>query len=190
MRTISLEWKTLSGSLLVAMPTLLDPNFRRTILFMVRHEQDEGAMGVILNRPQGKTLGDLEGAGSRLPSGPVPLFEGGPVEQHQLLLARMTMLERGARFESFGEEDLSSVELSGSPDPEELRAFIGYAGWTVGQLEREIAEQSWLVLAPSPALLQPVTSPEEGAARWRGIMMNLGPWHHLLAQAPDDPGLN
>lgn len=190
MRPASIAWKPLSGSLLVAMPTLHDPNFRRTILFMARHERDEGAMGVILNRPRGETLDSLEGLDPRLAAGPVPLFEGGPVERNKLLVARMTLLETGARFESFGEEDLSSGMLPGSPDLDDLRAFVGYAGWTAGQLEREIAEQSWVVMPPTPALLRPVESPEEGTARWRGIMKTLSPWHHLLAQAPDDPRLN
>lgn len=141
-------------------------------------------MGVILNRPKGETLDELEGVESPLPSTAIPLFEGGPVEQHQLLVARMTLLESGARFESFDGEEFASTT------PRDLRAFIGYAGWTAGQLEREIAEQSWLVIPPTAALLRPVKSAEEGNARWRGIMQNLGPWHHLLAQAPDDPTLN
>ncbi len=188
MRMTSRKHDDLTGSLLVAMPTLLDPNFRRTILFIARHEEEEGAMGVILNRPQGRILSDLDDSTPE-PIGRVPVFEGGPVERHQLILARMTLLESGARFESLGRED-SSLAVSGTGAEDSMRAFVGYAGWSAGQLEREIAEKSWLIMPPEPALLETPESSEDGASTWRGIMKNLGPWFHLLSMAPDDLGLN
>lgn len=186
----SLKHEDLTGSLLVAMPTLLDPNFRRTILFIARHEAEEGAMGVILNRPQGKILSDLDDSTPE-PIGRVPVFEGGPVERHQLILARMTLLESGARFESLGREDSALMTLGpGAEDSHSMRAFVGYAGWSTGQLEREIAEKSWLIMPPEPALLETPETGDEGAAVWRGIMKKLGPWYHLLSEAPDDLSLN
>ena len=173
----------LTGSLLVAVPTLLDPNFRRTIIFLTRHETKEGALGVILNRPQGRTLGELTESPDDLKE--VPVFEGGPVEQQQLLLARILLIENGARFESFAREESESMS-----DNRGFRAFTGYAGWSAGQLETEISEKSWLILPPSTALLAAVETPEEGAARWRGIMRELGPLYRLLAEAPDDLSVN
>jgi len=186
MRITGTEPTNLTGSLLVALPTLLDPNFRRTILFLVKHDPTEGAMGVILNRPTEYRLPDLD---DLVPDGleKVPVFEGGPVEKHQLILARMIVAETATRFEALDREIRNP--LANLPQGE-LRAFVGYAGWTSGQLEREIAEKSWITLPPTPELLTLVASDEEGSVLWRSIMKRLGPMYHLMAQAPDDPGLN
>jgi putative transcriptional regulator len=181
----------LTGSLLVATPSLLDPNFRRTIILLTRHESTEGALGVILNRPCGKTLGELTQSPDDLKE--VPVFEGGPVEQQHLLLARILLIENGARFESFDRDDVAAdtpSKESTMSDNLGFRAFTGYAGWSAGQLEGEIREKSWLILPPTPPLLSTVNTPAEGEARWRGIMRELGPWYRLLAEAPDDLSLN
>lgn len=183
MNTPQNEHADLTGSLLVAVPTLLDPNFRRSIIFLTRHETKEGALGVILNRPSGRTLGELTESPDDLKE--VPVFEGGPVEQQQLLLARILLMEQGVRFESFDQEESLSMA-----DNRGFRAFTGYAGWSEGQLESEIRQKSWLILPPTAPLLKAVTTPEEGLSRWRGIMRELGPWYRLLAEAPDDLSLN
>ena len=177
-----------TGSLLVALPTLLDPNFRRTILFLSHHNPAEGRVGFILNRPRGVLLGDLAstpGEGER-----IPVYEGGPVERKGLIVARIHWHEERARFQSQGEEDLSSPSDNNAADHEELRAFTGYAGWSGGQLERELEEKSWIILPPTADLLLPVESSEEGTARWQGVMKDLGPEFHLMAQTPDNPELN
>lgn len=191
MRITGNEPINLTGFLLVALPTLRDPNFRRTILFLIKHSPSEGAMGVILNRPQESNLQDLGAAlGASLPSGlgAVRVFEGGPVEKHQLILARMIVTGTATSFESIGEkfgEDFPS-DLS----KDELRAFVGYAGWERQQLEREIDEKSWITLPTTPALLAMAKSRRAGEDLWLGIMKSLGPWHHLMAIAPDDLSLN
>ena len=185
-----------TGFLLVALPTLLDPNFRRSILFLTHHDPTEGAMGFIMNRPRQESLGDLTEAPGGL-SG-VPVFEGGPVEPQNLILTQLLWKESGIRFQSLGVEDFLPREPQGDSDPEShhqnlgnnLRAFTGYAGWSAGQLEREITEKSWHLLKPTEAMLLPVTTQEEGVNRWKSVMKDLGPWHHLLAQAPDDLSLN
>lgn len=185
------EPNDLTGSLLVAVPTLLDPNFRRTIILLTRHESKEGALGVILNRPCGTTLGDLAQSPDDLKQ--VPVFEGGPVEQQHLLLARILLIENGARFESFDRDDAAAdtpTHESTMSDNHGFRAFTGYAGWSAGQLEGEIREKSWLILPPTAPLLSEVNTPAEGEARWRAIMKELGPWYRLLAAAPDDLSLN
>lgn len=179
-----------TGSLLVALPTLLDPNFRRTILFLSHHDTEEGCVGFILNRPCQTDLGDLtpssEG-GER-----IPVYEGGPVERKSLIVAKIHwQQDQGlARFQSLGEEDLLPLPAEPETDLKEIRAFTGYAGWSAGQLERELEEKSWTILPPSPDLLLPVETPEDGAARWRSLMKRLGPWYHLMAQTPDELGLN
>lgn len=184
MRILQGESVNMTGSLLVALPSLLDPHFRRSILFLIRHDPSEGAMGVILNRPTKSLLSDLD---QEIPLGidSVPVYEGGPVERHQLILARMLAIGEGAGLEALGRDEVTGAFPRG-----ELRAFVGYAGWTSGQLEREIAERAWAVLPPSPDLLGAVSTPEEGAIQWRGIMRHLGGWNHLMSGAPDDLSLN
>jgi putative transcriptional regulator len=175
-----------TGSILVAAPTLMDPHFRRSILILTRHEKTEGALGVILNRPCDSTLGDLTDSHDNLKN--VPVFEGGPVEQHQLILARILLAGSEAQFESLDRKSLPDhPSLS---DNNGFRAFVGYAGWSAGQLEEEIQENSWVIIPPTAYLLKPVHSKEEGISRWRGIMRELSPWHHLLSEAPDDLSLN
>ena len=191
MRITGCEPTNLTGCLLVALPPLLDPNFRRAILFLIKHDPSEGAIGVILNRPQGSHIPDLEGdvADYSIPEelGKVPVFEGGPVEKDQLILARMIVTESATRFEALGREDCDPF---GEIPDGELRAFVGYAGWSAGQLEREIADKSWITLPPTPELLTASASIEAGAKLWQGIMKSLGPWFHLMALAPDDLGTN
>jgi putative transcriptional regulator len=177
----------LGGYLLVALPTLLDPNFRRTILLLTHHDK-EGAMGFIMNRPCLKGLGELLSAPDALSK--TPVFDGGPVEKNTLILAGLLWKESGVRFQSLDEDDLAREETFEIYSKDSILAFTGYAGWTGGQLEQEIAEKSWHLLSPSPQMLLPVKTPEEGIQRWKEIMKGLGPWHNLLAQAPDDPGVN
>lgn len=175
------------GSLLVALPTLLDPNFRRTILLLTHHDP-EGAMGFILNRPSLRELGELIESQENLSK--TPVFEGGPVEQNNLILAGLRWSDHGVLFHSLGDEELSSEENISIHAKAGIMAFTGYAGWIGGQLEKEIAEGSWHLVPPSPSMLIPVQTPEEGIQRWKEIMKGLGPWPHLLALAPDDPSLN
>ena len=179
-----------TGSLLVALPTLLDPHFRRTILFLSHHDSEQGSVGFILNRPCQITLGDLSPATEG--SDQIPVYEGGPVERKSLIVAKIHWHEEdeSARFQSLGEEDIPPLPEEREAGHRELRAFTGYAGWSAGQLERELEEKSWMILPPTPDLLLPVETPEEGAARWRSLMKKLGPWYHLLAQTPDDPSMN
>jgi putative transcriptional regulator len=178
-----------TGSLLVALPTLLDPNFRRTILFLSHHDTEQGSVGFILNRPCQISLGDLAPTEG---SDRIPVYEGGPVDRKSLIVAKIHWHQHEglARFQSFGEEDLASRPKESGADHGELRAFTGYAGWSAGQLERELEEKSWIILPPTPDLLLAVETPEEGTARWRSLMKKLGPWYHLMALTPDDPKLN
>jgi putative transcriptional regulator len=185
-----------TGSLLVALPTLLDPNFRRTILLLTHHDPKEGSLGFVLNRPREKFLGELTDAPRGLSD--VAVFDGGPVERQNLILTRLHWREEGVRFQSLSEEDFTFKEeetLFSQDDPtanngQSLRAFTGYAGWSAGQLEQEIAEKSWHLMKPTAEMLLPINTPEEGMKRWKSIMKTLGPWYHLLAQTPDNLSLN
>lgn len=173
----------MTGSLLVAHPNLRDPNFRRTILFLSHHDAEDGALGLVLNRPLSKTMGDLTQETS-LPR--VPVYYGGPVGEDDFLLASMQWRESpgAVSFRGFGsasEEPVIPPEFRPT-----LRAFRGYSGWSRGQLESEIAEKAWLVFAPSRRLID-MPRPEQA---WLEIMTHLGPIYRLLAGMPDNPSLN
>ncbi|MFZ4597541.1 MAG: YqgE/AlgH family protein [Terrimicrobiaceae bacterium] len=172
--------ENLTGSLLVAHPTLRDPNFRRTIIFLSQHSEDEGATGFILNRPLDDSMaeaGDLEN---------VPVHFGGPVDPTRLVLTSLQWRENptAVAFRMFvgsgGEEAIDGEWRDG------LRAFAGYSGWSAGQLEGEIAGDSWIVIPPTQDLIEM----QNPAPAWRNLMRHSGPLMHLLAEAPDEPGKN
>lgn len=176
----------LTGSLLVAHPSLVDPNFRRTILFLSHHSAEDGATGLVLNRPLRKTFGEVSAQNPPGVVGNIGLFYGGPVAADHVTIASLQWRENPmlVAFHSYAGQ-LEDVEI----EPEwqrGLRAFVGYAGWSRGQLESEIAQKAWLVLTPTRALIE-MTEPENA---WREIMKSSGPLMRLLAEAPDDPELN
>ncbi len=184
----------MTGSLLVAHPNLRDPHFRRTILFLSHHNAEDGAIGIVLNRPLQKTMAEFPRLGGGSASlGRVPVFYGGPVGAEELLLASMQWhaapgaghnAPSAIAFRGFGnasEDPIIPPEFQPG-----LRAFLGYSGWSRGQLESEIAEKSWLVLPPTRHLIE-MPHPE---AAWLETMHQLGPVYRLLAGMPDDPSLN
>jgi Putative transcriptional regulator len=174
----------LTGSVLVAHPNLRDPNFRRTILFLSHHSADDGAIGLVLNRPLSRTMGELaDFAGGPLEQ--VPVYYGGPVAREDLIVASMQWHEAPSAisFRGFGEADGPDIPPEFQPG---LRAFLGYSGWSQGQLEAEIAEKAWIVLPPSRDIVE---MPDPSGV-WHRIMRELGPVYRLLAEMPDDPSLN
>ena len=178
--------QSLAGSLLVAHPNMLDPNFRRTVLFISAHDPDDGAIGVIINRPLDKSVADLVNEEPPQNLADVPVFFGGPVGNNQLMLAAFEWRKGdGLKLNQQVLNALDPIsELSG--DPPAIRAFLGYAGWSAGQLEAEMKQKAWIVQKPSRAALK-----SDGLSRlWFDIMKKLGPWYRMLAAAPDDPSLN
>jgi putative transcriptional regulator len=176
--------RNLTGSLLVAHPSLHDPNFRRTVLFISVHDPNDGALGVILNRPLDKHVGDLVTDEAPPALSEVPVYIGGPVGRNQLMFAILEWEQNSLKLNhNVGLEEAN--ELLGH-DPESIRAFVGYAGWSAGQLEEEMKQKAWLVHKPTPSALKADGLPK----LWFDIMRSLGPWYKLLAAAPDDPSLN
>ncbi len=175
--------ETLAGSLLVAHPVLRDPNFRRSVVLMSVHNS-EGAMGVVLNRPVDRRLGELNGDFALGPLAGVPLFKGGPVHPEQLILAAWQAHEDGFRLH-FGVEPEKAIELLSEKNAQ-VRAFLGYSGWTAGQLENEMKQNTWVVATvPEDLLTQPQTD-----ALWRTVLGREGAEWRLLAEEPDDPADN
>jgi putative transcriptional regulator len=176
-----------SGSLLVAHPGLHDPNFRKTIVLLSAHDEEDGSLGVIINRPTGQTLSELNGEYAFSPLAHVPVYEGGPVQKDQVLLAAWHWMPENAAFRVyFGISEEKLAEIMAEEPGAEARAFLGYSGWSEGQLEMERQQNAWLVIPVSGHLMEGL----DGPAMWREILASTWPELAFLADAPDDPTLN
>lgn len=180
-RKVSRE--TLAGSLLLAHPIMKDPNFRRAVVLMSAHNA-EGAMGVVLNRPLGKRLGELSGDFALGPLASVPLFAGGPVQSEQLVLAAWQTRDDGFRLH-FGIEPDKALQLMAEDDTH-LRGFLGYSGWSAGQLENEMKLRTWVVVDVPEDLL----THAQDETLWRTVLGREGAEWRLLADEPEDPAIN
>lgn len=180
---------SLAGHLLLAHPVLKDATFRRTAILMSSHDK-EGAMGVVLNRPMNKRLGELGGDFAFGPLAQVPLFDGGPVEKRQVILCAWrphpSEPEEGESFQLlFGLDTERAAELAGQ-EGVHLRAYLGYAGWTGGQLEGELERDTWVVAELETEILH---RPADESL-WRHVLGGLDARWRLLAGEPEDPGVN
>ena len=176
----------LTGSLLIAHPNLLDPNFRRTVLFVAAHDITEGSFGLILNRESDKTVGDLLSEATLGPLAKVPVFFGGPVAKDRLTFAAFRWRTESQVVECQVNLDLEAARDLALDGDVVLRGFIGYSGWSAGQLESELEQKAWVVQKPDRDVLDTETCKQ----MWFSIMQHYGPWFRLLAAAPDDPSLN
>ncbi|PYK40692.1 MAG: YqgE/AlgH family protein [Verrucomicrobia bacterium] len=178
--------RSLAGSLLIAHPNMLDPNFRRTVLFISAHDPKEGALGVIINRPLDRQVADLVTETPPAGLADVPVFLGGPVGKNQLMFAAFEWQKgEGLKLNhNVGLEETS--DAVDSKKPATICAFVGYAGWGASQLEAEMKQKAWLLQKPKPSVLKLDRLPK----LWFDIMGTLGPWYKMLAAAPDDPSLN
>lgn len=186
MREFTSSSLSLAGSLLIAHPGLLDPNFRRTVLFISTNDAQDGSFGLTLNRPLGRTVAELLPGKELGAVGRVPVFLGGPVSTDQLVFAAFRWHPQTKRMECQHHLVIDEAEEVAQDESVILRAFVGYAGWSKGQLEGEMAQRSWLVRAAAPELLELERCP----TLWREITSSFGPWYRLLAEAPEEPGRN
>ncbi|CAN5734087.1 MAG: YqgE/AlgH family protein [Actinobacteria bacterium] len=179
--------QSLKGHLLIAGPALVDPNFRRTVVLVGEHS-DEGALGLILNRPLEATVAEAVPELSTLAAGVDQVHFGGPVQPSAIVV-----LADFAEPDRAGSLVLDSVGfLPAEVDPEELgelrgaRVFAGYAGWGPGQLDGELEEGSWIV---EPALAEDVFTVEPDEL-WSAVLLRKGGPFGVLALMPPDPSLN
>lgn len=183
------------GNLLIASPTLSDPHFARTIVLLLDAGHD-GALGVVLNRPSEVSVGEVLDGWGEVVSGPGVLFKGGPVETDSALgIADVSVVgidgddePVGWRrvFANVGLVDLDApVELL-APAFSGLRIFAGYAGWSAGQLEDEIAEGAWYVV---PAETHDAFQSDPDRL-WVEVLRRQGGQLAMLATMPVEPNLN
>jgi|SRR5579884_726882 len=180
--------ESVGGQLLIAGPGLIDPNFWRTVVLVVEHNE-EGAFGVVLNRPSETLVGEAVPELAEIVDPDQPLFIGGPVQPSAVIVL--------GRFEDPGEAALLAFDdvgvlRAGSP-PEELspalrdaRAFVGHAGWAAGQLDDEIESGDW-ILEPARAQDAFCAEPE---ALWSRVLARKGGSYALVARMPPDPSMN
>jgi putative transcriptional regulator len=180
--------ESLRGQLLVAGPALLDPNFARSVVLIGDHDE-EGALGVVLNRPLPVSVHDAAPPLAGLVGADDPLFQGGPVQpQAAVVLAEFERLEDAGliAFDSIGFL-MGEVEAEVASRVRRARVFAGYAGWGPGQLEMELtAEGGWIVESALPS--DPFTG--EPASLWSSVLRRKGGQYAMLATMPVDPSMN
>ena len=180
-------WHT--GKLLVAMPVLDDPAFARSVVLLIDHDED-GALGVVLNRASEVPVSEATDALIDLIPAPGVLFGGGPVEPDALVaIGRAqdgvgqvdTTFVEGLRLVDLDQDPvLAGVELS------HVRLFAGYAGWAPGQLEHEVWHGAWVVVDVEPS---DVFTPRPETL-WQDVLARQSGRLRLLADFPQDVRLN
>ncbi|MBA2332139.1 MAG: YqgE/AlgH family protein [Actinobacteria bacterium] len=173
---------TLRGRLLVAAPSLRDPQFVRSVILIAEHG-DDGAMGLVLNRPSETSVGEAVPELVALSAEDDPVYLGGPVATGSVLAL--------AEVEDPGDASelvLGDVGFVQDPDVAARRGriFAGYAGWSAGQIEAELEEETWIVV---PAEADDVFS-DEPDGLWNAVLGRQGGPFALLATMPPDPWLN
>ncbi len=178
---------TLQGQLLIASPSLLDSNFRRTVVLVTEHT-DEGAAGLVLNRPSPASVSELVPELEPLVEDDEQVWLGGPVQTNAVLVLGEFVDPDDAAVPLFGSLGFPSLE-----DPDEVvpattrrRVFAGYAGWGAGQLESELGREDWIVepARPDDAFTE---TPDE---LWADVLRRKGGIYELVARIPEDPSVN
>jgi putative transcriptional regulator len=177
------------GRLLVATPPLADPNFDRSVVLLLEHSE-QGAIGIVLNRPTGTTLSEALPDWQPLCCEPAVAFTGGPVAPESVIA-----LARGAGNGDPGWvhvfDDLGTIDVGRDPSAvgaelHAVRIFVGYAGWGPGQLESEIAAGGWFVV---PSRTDDAFTPEP-AELWRAVLRRQRGRLRMFANCPADPSEN
>jgi putative transcriptional regulator len=179
---------SLAGQLLLASPTLEDPNFLRTVVLIGMHS-DDGALGLVLNRPSNSSVAEAVPELEPMLSSEDPVFVGGPVQSSAIvMLAEFTdpdpagMLVLGRI--GLPSPDASLDELAGATA--RRRVYAGYAGWGEGQLDAELERGDWIAEDPLPDDV----FCEQPERLWSEVLTRKGGRYALLARMPLDPSLN
>jgi putative transcriptional regulator len=180
--------ESVRGQLLIAGPMLLDPNFWRTVVLVVEHT-DEGALGLVLNRPSQTTVGEAAAELSDVIDAAQELFIGGPVQPSSVIvLADFEDPDDAAllAFDDVGVLATTADPAQRSVGVREARAFAGHAGWGPAQLDSELERGDW-ILEPGRREDAFCTNPEQ---LWHDVLTRKGGSYALVARMPANPSLN
>jgi putative transcriptional regulator len=191
---VDADWTSLNplapapGHLLVATPVLGEPTFRRTVIYLLEHHA-EGTLGVVLNRPSRTSVAEALPSWRDVVTSPGMVFEGGPVQRDGALC--LGAVETEAPRVSKLHDGIASVDLDGDADDvvgvaSALRIFVGYAGWSAGQLDDELVEGAWWVVPGSRSDL----FSDEPEQLWSRVLRRQRPPLAFFATYPDDPERN
>lgn len=177
------------GILLIAEPFLKDPNFSRTVVFICDHHE-QGSFGFVLNRQFEHTLDELMNGIGDLK---IPVYYGGPVQMDTIHFLHEYPEEIVGSYEImngiyWGGDFELAVDLlrKGTIDPGKIRFYIGYSGWSEGQLNQELDQKSWLTVEASPKLVFHRNVDEI----WKDALKTLGGDYEMMVNFPTDPQLN
>jgi len=185
-RGIMGDMESLGGHLLLSAASLWDPNFRKTIVLIGHHDED-GAVGVVLNRSTDVSVAEAVPPLADLVPPDEPLFIGGPVQPEAAVVLADFADPSVAQILALGSIGFLPEEV----DPDEIggirraRVFSGYSGWGAGQLEAELEEGSWIV---EPALPEDVFADPDQL--WDRVLRRKGGEFAILRTMPVDPSQN
>jgi len=180
---MSIEVTNFTNHFLIAMPNLADPNFFHTVTYICTHS-DEGAMGIIINRPidlaLGQILSHMNMTVNNQQALGMPVYQGGPVQPERGFVIHRPVSDWDSSMKINDELSLTSSRdilqaIAEGDGPEQSLIALGYAGWEAGQLEQELADNAWLTHAATNAILfeVPVAQRWQAAADQIGIDMSL-----------------
>jgi len=180
------------GVMLVAQPHLLDPNFMHTVVLLCEHDDGEGTLGFVLNRPSENRLNGVLSGSHDFGARDDAVYLGGPVGLDSLAIFHrergldgalevLPGVFLGGEARVLGER----VKEKGTP-PGDLRFMVGYAGWGKGQLAGEMAEKTWVLCPGRPEWV----FDRAPATLWRRVLRSMGGEYGMLANYPADPSLN
>lgn len=176
----------LQGQLLLASPALRDGVFDRSVILLAEHTFAEGAFGLVLNQPSSYVVGDLLQENEFAPLNHIPVYFGGPVAREQLTFSAFWWSHEHHRLRWAiripAEEAINRSHQPGTL----IRAYVGYSGWSPGQLENELRLNSWIAAKPNSNLF----GQNHDRSLWAEILRELSPYHRLLSEAPEDPFMN
>jgi putative transcriptional regulator len=183
---------TLTNHLLVAMPTLADPEFSRSVTLVCEHSLDKGALGIVINKPISMTLGEIfdqmEITAVRSHIGELQVLRGGPVHRD-----RGFVVHRGGGQWGSSHRVSDQIQITTSRDvleamaqgegPQDAFIALGYAGWEPGQLEREMRDNAWLTLPVDEEIVFGTPFEERWHAVWQRLGVDLGRMSHVAGHA-------
>jgi putative transcriptional regulator len=176
---------TLQGHLLFASPIMQGGIFDHSVILLSQHSATDGAFGMILNQPTGQVVGDVLRDPMFHPLRHISIHRGGPVAENNLFFAALWWEQQDTLrvIHQISADD--AIQHHKQPGTL-VRAFVGYSGWSPGQLEQELERASWITATPPRELL----GYSHDQSLWSTTLRGMSPYHRMLADAPRNPFAN